>query len=70
MSDNVAAPDAQSIGYRLLIFIGFYIPIQIIFVGLRLYARRIVGRKFVLEDWLVLAALFANLLQACLILGE
>jgi hypothetical protein len=69
MSESVEAPDASYIGYRLEAFAGVYIPLQIIFVGLRLYARRLTGRKYDYEDWLVIAAMVANLLQASLIIG-
>jgi hypothetical protein len=60
-----------SIGWRLQIFTAFFVPLQIVAVALRFYARRMVlGAHFFLEDSLVLASLAFQLALSAVGVGE
>ncbi|KAF2877639.1 hypothetical protein BDV95DRAFT_154064 [Massariosphaeria phaeospora] len=55
MADSLAS--SNPIGWRLVIFTAFFIPLQIIAVALRFYARwLVVGQEFALDDALILVS--------------
>lgn len=53
-----ALTSSTNIGWRLQIFTAFFIPLQVLAVALRFYARwLVVGTKFALDDGIVLVTL-------------
>lgn len=67
---NSAAHSAEWRGDRLLIFVGFFIPVQVICVALRYLAGRIIQRPWGLDDILVFASLTLQMGLAGLSIGE
>ncbi|KAI8627305.1 hypothetical protein F5Y19DRAFT_486914 [Xylariaceae sp. FL1651] len=68
MSAVDASPDY--VGWRVEVFIGVFTPLTVLLVALRFYARSLVASGYGFEDWLVLVALLAQLLQTGLIIGS
>lgn len=66
MSDS----DGTFIGNRLIIFIAFFSPLQLALVVLRLFARRLTARPRGLDDWLVVASLLSQFIQAGISIGQ
>lgn len=53
-----ALTSSTNIGWRLQIFTAFFIPLHVLAVALRFYARwLVVGTKFSLDDGIVLVTL-------------
>ncbi|POS74215.1 integral membrane protein [Diaporthe helianthi] len=65
MSDS----DETFIGNRLIVFIAFFSPLQLALVLLRFLARRITQRPRGLDDWLVVASLLSQFVQAGISIG-
>lgn len=63
------ATDGTYIGYRLVIFLSVFAPLQVGLVVLRFLARRLTARPRGLDDWLVLAALFSQLVAVGMATG-
>ncbi|KAF2713471.1 hypothetical protein K504DRAFT_398700 [Pleomassaria siparia CBS 279.74] len=62
---------SESIGWQLQWFTGFFVPLQIIAVALRFYARQMVlGAHFVFEDALVFVSLILQLALAGVGIGS
>ncbi|KAI2601708.1 hypothetical protein GGR54DRAFT_647121 [Hypoxylon sp. NC1633] len=57
-------------GYRLKAFIGVFIPLQIIVVALRCYARSLTVTKYDAGDWLVIAALIGQIVAGGVAIGS
>lgn len=63
--------NSANIGWRLQLFSGFFMPLQVIAVGLRFYARwLVVGQSHPLEDALVVVALISQLILGAVGLGR
>ncbi|TGJ78330.1 hypothetical protein E0Z10_g10432 [Xylaria hypoxylon] len=58
------------VGWRVEVFIGVFTPLTVLLVALRFYARSLTASRYGFEDWLVLFALLAQLLQTGLIIGS
>lgn len=54
------ADDTPYIGWRLVVFVSVVTPLLVILTALRFYARSLTSRRFGLDDWLVLIALFGQ----------
>lgn len=67
---NNAGHNAEWRGDRLLIFVGFFIPIQVICVALRYLAGRLAQRPWGLDDLLVFTSLALQMALAGLSIGE
>jgi hypothetical protein len=68
---RVMSTDSANIGWRLQIFSGFFIPLQVIAVALRFYSRwLVVGQSHPLEDALVIVALISQLILGAVGLGN
>ncbi len=57
-------------GNRLAIFIAFFIPVQILAVVVRLYARRLTARTRSLDDLLVVFSLLGQLVASGIAIGK
>jgi hypothetical protein len=69
MTGNLSSP--EYIGWRLVVFTALFVPLQIIAVALRIYARRLViGPKLALDDALVILALIFQLIISAVGVGE
>ncbi|KAI5925743.1 hypothetical protein F4810DRAFT_30201 [Camillea tinctor] len=67
VSRAIMANDITSskyIGYRLEIFIGVLVPVQIALVVLRFYARALTAVKYGADDWLVVISLLGQLVAS------
>lgn len=62
--------DGNYIGNRLIIFVSFFTPLQLVLVVLRLFARRLTARSRGLDDWLVVASLLSQFVQAGISIGK
>lgn len=61
----------EYIGHRLVIFTAFFVPLQIIAVALRCYSRwLVVGRKWSLEDYLIMTCLIFQLILSGVGVGK
>lgn len=58
------------VGWRVEVFIGVFTPLTVLLVALRFYARSLTASRYGLEDWFVLFALLAQLLETGLIIGK
>ncbi|KAI1332857.1 hypothetical protein F5Y16DRAFT_128603 [Xylariaceae sp. FL0255] len=65
-----SANSAEYVGWKVEVFIGVFTPLVILLVALRFYARSLTTSRYALEDWLVLAALFAYLAETGLFIGS
>ncbi|TRX88382.1 hypothetical protein FHL15_010695 [Xylaria flabelliformis] len=61
---------ADYVGWRVEVFIGVFTPLTVLLVALRFYARSLTASRYGFEDWLVLFALLAQLLQTGVIIGS
>lgn len=68
MSDLVVSE--EYIGNRLVLFLTFFIPLQLVFVILRFGARRLTARPRGLDDWLVIASLLSQFVSAGIAIGK
>ncbi|KAI1821503.1 hypothetical protein F4861DRAFT_518656, partial [Xylaria intraflava] len=50
-------------GWKVYVFLAVFTPLVILFVGLRFYARYLSAARYGLEDWLILVALAAQLVE-------
>lgn len=62
--------DGTFIGDRLILFISFFAPLQLILVILRFSARRLTARSRGLDDWLVVASLLSQFVQSGISIGQ
>ncbi|KAI1483618.1 hypothetical protein F4774DRAFT_366040 [Daldinia eschscholtzii] len=60
----------EYIGYRLEAFIGVFVPLTIILVSLRFYARSLSIGKYDASDWLVIAALIGQIVAGGIAIGS
>lgn len=58
------------IGYRLEAFTGVFTPICIVATALRFYARSLVVKHYDAGDWLIIAALIAQLVAGGIAVGK
>ena len=66
-----ALTSSADIGWRLKIFTAFFIPLQILAVALRFYARwLVIGTNFALDDGIVLVTLGFQLTLSVVGVGE
>ncbi|SPQ24469.1 9dc8e501-d636-4b41-b2a8-37bf5485b45f [Thermothielavioides terrestris] len=62
---------SEYVGYRLTIFVCVFIPLQILAVALRFWARSITrGSSYGLDDWLVLVSLLCQLVACGIAIGS
>ncbi|KAI1736252.1 hypothetical protein F4680DRAFT_262349 [Xylaria scruposa] len=61
---------ADYVGWKVEVFIGVFTPLTVLLVALRFYARSLTAARYGFEDWLVLFALLAQLLQTGVIIGS
>lgn len=66
----MSSVSSEYIGYRLEVFIAVFIPIQLIAVALRFYARSLTVQKYDGGDWLISAALIGQLVAAGIAISE
>lgn len=64
------ADDIPYIGWRLVVFVSVVTPLLVLVTALRFYARSLTSRRFGLDDWLVLIALFGQFGATGLAVGE
>lgn len=62
--------DSSYIGWRLQVVIVVFLPLQLFCVVLRFYARRLSGRKYGWDDWLIIASFLGQCVLSGLILGK
>jgi len=63
--------NSANIGWRLQLFIAFFIPLQVTAVALRFYARwLVVGTRFPVEDGLVFVTLLLQLILSVVGVGK
>ncbi len=68
MADALSSP--AYIGWKLETFLGFFIPLQIVAVALRFYARwLVIGSKFAIDDFLVFITLIFQVVSSGIGLG-
>lgn len=60
----------EYMGYNLEAFVGAFTPICIIATALRFYARSLVIKRYDAGDWLIIAALFGQLVAGGLAVGK
>jgi hypothetical protein len=68
-SDSEASGLSEYIGYRLLIFVGVFVPLQTVAVVLRFWARSITRGRYGLDDWLVVACLLCQFVACGIAIG-
>ncbi|KAI3335181.1 hypothetical protein F4824DRAFT_465033 [Ustulina deusta] len=68
MSGSLASQ--EYIGWKVDIFLGVFTPLVVLCVALRFYARHFTASRHSLDDWLVLAALLAQLVQTGVIIAS
>ncbi|KAL7625377.1 hypothetical protein AAE478_004594 [Parahypoxylon ruwenzoriense] len=61
---------SEYIGYRLEVFLGVLVPVQIVLVALRFYARSLTASCYGLDDWLVVTSLLGQVLAAGMAIEE
>lgn len=61
---------SENIGWRLLVFVGVFTPLQTIFVALRFYARSLVRSPWAWDDGLIVTALLGQFVAAGIAIGE
>lgn len=62
---------SEYIEWRLVVFTSIFVPLQIVVVALRVYARRLaISHRFGLEDTLILLALALQVILSAVIVGE
>lgn len=64
------ADSTPYIGNRLVIFVSVVTPLLVLLTALRFYARSLTARRYGLDDWLVLTALFGQFVATGLAIGE
>ncbi|KAK8104508.1 uncharacterized protein PG998_011541 [Apiospora kogelbergensis] len=61
---------SENIGWRLLVFVGVFTPLQTIFVALRFYARSLVRSPWAWDDGLIVTALLGQFVAAGIAIGS
>ncbi|KAI3331961.1 hypothetical protein HD806DRAFT_478908 [Xylariaceae sp. AK1471] len=56
-------------GWKLEVFIGVFLPLQVVAVAARFYAQTFADSKFGLDDWLVIASLLGQFVTAGICIG-
>jgi hypothetical protein len=67
MVDDLTSP--EYIGWQLEVFIGVFLPLQVIAVAARFYAQSRADSKFGLDDWLVIASLLGQFVTGGICIG-
>ncbi|KAI1820266.1 hypothetical protein F4861DRAFT_76473 [Xylaria intraflava] len=61
---------SEYIGWRVEVFVGVFTALEVILVSLRFYARSLTASQYASDDWLVLAALLGQFVQAGIVIGS
>jgi hypothetical protein len=69
-SDAQASDLSEYVGYRLNIFLAVFIPLQIVAVVLRFWARSIRRGSYGADDWLVVVSLICQMVACGIGIGK
>jgi hypothetical protein len=68
MEDSLTS--SEYTGWKLEVFIGIFLPLQVVAVILRFYAQSLSDSRFGRDDWLIIACLLAQFITAGISIGR